>query len=127
MTPSVYPITSKTFPRAGILEIPCMSAVSYDGNTALLHPMGVTVPFDVSALTQDEFEGAVREQGRDVQLRGLAALETQWLLGLPDVTFRPPYRKPLGVRVDGIWYYAWPLRWDGTPGVGAHTVVRLSN
>ena len=65
--------------------------------------------------------------GRDVQLRGLAALDTRWMLGLPDVTFRPPYRRPLGVRVDGIWYYAWPLRWDGTPGVGAQTVVSLSN
>ncbi len=127
MTPSVYPITSQTFPRAGILEIPCLRAVSYDGNTALLQPMGMTAPFDVSALTQDEFEGAVREQGRDLQLRGLAALETRWLLELPDVTFRSPYRKPLGVRVDGIWYYAWPLRWDGTPDVGPYTVVSLSN
>lgn len=127
MTPPVYPITLKTFLRAGILEIPCLSAASYDGNTALLHPKGMTVPFDFSTLTQDEFESAVHEQGRDVHLRGLAALETRWMLELPGVTFRPPYRKPLGVRVDGVWYYAWPLRWDGTLGVGAHTVVSLSN
>lgn len=127
MTTPVYPITSKTFPRAGILEIPCLSAASYDGNTAVLQPTGMTVPFDFSDLTPDEFESAVHEQGRDVQLRGLAALDTRWMLGLPDVTFRPPYRRPLGVRVDGIWYYAWPLRWDGTPGVGAQTVVSLSN
>jgi hypothetical protein len=127
MTPSVYPITSKTFPRVGILKVPCLRAVSYDGNTALLQPRGMTVPFDVSSLTQDEFERAVHEQGRDVQLRGLAALETRWMLGLPEVTFRPPYRKPLGVRVDGSWYYAWPLHWDGTPGMGEYTVVSLSN
>lgn len=61
------------------------------------------MPFDVSKLTQDEFEGAVHEQGRDVRLRALAALETHWLLELPEVTFRPPYRKPLGVRVEEIW------------------------
>lgn len=127
MTPLVYAITSKTFPQAGILEIPCLSVAAYDGHTALLQPEGVTVLFDVSDLTQEEFEGAVREQGRDVQLRGLAALDTRWMLELPDVTFRPPYRKPLGVRVDGVWYYAWPLHWDGTPGVGTHTVVSLSN
>lgn len=127
MTPPVYPITSKTFPRTGILEIPCLSAVAYDGHTALLQPEEMTVPYDVSGLTPNEFEGAVREQGRDVQLRGLAALDTRWMLGLPDVTFRPPYRKPLGVRIEGVWYYAWPLRWDGTSGAGAHTVVGLSN
>ncbi len=127
MTPPVYPITSKTFPRTGVLEIPFCSVTAYDGNTAVLQPEGVTVPFDVSTLTQDEYERAFQERGRDVQVQGLVALDTHWMLGLKDVTFRPPYRKPLGVRVEGTWYYAWPLRWDGTPGVGTHTVVSLSN
>lgn len=127
MTPPVYPITAQTFPRAGILEIPCFRVVAYDGQTADLQTTGTTVPFDFSTLTQDDYEGAVQEQGRDIQVQGLLALDTHWMLGLWDVTFRPPYRKPLGVRVDGTWYYAWPVRWDGTLGVGAHTVVRLAN
>lgn len=127
MTPVVHPITSKTFPRTGIIEIPCFSVSSYDGDTAILQPKRITVLFDCSNLTPEEFQQATHEQGRDVQLRGLVALETRWMLDLPEVTFRPPYRKPLGVRVDGRWYYAWPLRWDGTPGMGTHTVVTLSN
>ncbi|MFC4424649.1 hypothetical protein [Deinococcus navajonensis] len=123
----MYPITRETFPRTGIIEIPCYSAASYDGDTAILQPEGVTTPVDFSQLTQEEFESATHDQGRDVMVRGLAALETRWLLGLPEVTFRPPYRKPLGVRLEGSWYYAWPLRWHGTLDGGEYTVVRLSN
>ncbi|ULH18285.1 hypothetical protein MF271_22750 (plasmid) [Deinococcus sp. KNUC1210] len=126
MTLLLYPITPETFPRTGTVDIPCCTVASYDGNTAILQPKGMTVPFDFSALTPEEFQLATQKNRRDlVEIRGLVALETHWMLDLQNVTFRPPYRKPLGVKMGGIWYFAWPPRWDGTLGIGAHTVITL--
>lgn len=127
MTPLVYPLNSDLSADMGIVPVPCFHAVSYDGNTAVLQADETTVPFDVSALTSEELEDANRGHGRDVRVRGLVALPTRWMQELPDVTFRPPYRKPLGVRVGGHWYYAWPLRWGSERDLGADTVVRLSS
>lgn len=127
MTPLVYSLTSDSFPQTGIIHVPCFSAASYDGSAAVLRPKGMTMAFDFSALTPDEVWDARRDQGRDVRVQGLAALETQWMRALPDVTFRPPYRKPLGVWIGSVWYYAWPLRWNTAQEVEEHTVVRLSN
>ncbi len=105
--------------------MPCLSAESYDGHTAVLHPKGISVPLDFSALTPEGVQKATGAPGRDVQLRGLAALETRWLQEVPGVTWRPPYRKPLGARVGGRWYYVTPLCPDILLESGEYTVVGL--
>ncbi|CAM3284344.1 hypothetical protein DEDE109153_09580 [Deinococcus deserti] len=88
--------------------------------------MRITTPFDFSILTPEEFQQATLEQGRDVTVQGLVAMETRWLLDITEVTLRPPYRKPLGVSIAGRWYYAWPVRWDKPLDLGEYTVMRLS-
>ncbi|UQN04830.1 hypothetical protein [Deinococcus sp. QL22] len=121
----VYPITSETFPRTGLIDVPCLSTASYDGHTAVLQPKGISVPLDFSALTPEEFQKATDKPGRDVQLQGLAALETRWLQEVPEVTWHPPYQKPLGARVEGRWYYVTPLCPDIMLESREHTVVGL--
>ncbi|WP_019010005.1 hypothetical protein [Deinococcus aquatilis] len=125
MTPLVYPITPETFPRAGLIHVPCFSTASYDGKTAVLQPKGIAVLFDFSELTPEGFQKATYRQGRDVEIRGLAAMETRWLQEVPEVTWRPPYRKPLGARLGGSWYYVTPLCPDIMLETGLHTVVGL--
>lgn len=125
MTSLVYPITAETFPRVGLIHVPCFSTASYDGKTAVLQPKGITLPLDFSELTAETVQKATDKQGREVQIRALAAMETKWLQEVPEVTWRPPYRKPLGARVGKNWYYVTPLCPDIMLEAGVHTVVGL--
>ncbi|MFC4426119.1 MULTISPECIES: hypothetical protein [Bacteria] len=122
MSPVIYPLSSSTIPRAGVIEVPCYRAQSFNGKTAMLCPEGVVVPFDFSSMTDRDFELATSERGEEWTIQGLIAVDVDWLIGVMEVTANGPVQKTLGAEIAEVWYYISPMNTAPTV-VGERYVV----
>jgi len=123
MTPVIYPLASMTIPRAGVIDVPCYSAQSFNGRTALLQPEGPTVAFDFASMTERDFELATAQRGEEWTIQGLIAVNVDWLIGVMEATTMS--QKTLGAEIEDVWYYVSPINTVPTTVGGDYVVLGL--
>lgn len=123
MTPVIYPLSSSTVPRAGVVDVPCYQVQSFNGRTALLSSEGTWVDFDFTTLTEHDFELATGERGEAWTIQGLIAVDMDWLIDVMEATTR--HQKTLGAEIDAVWYYLSPMNMQPTVVAGRYVVVGL--
>lgn len=123
MTPGIYPLSSSTVPRAGVVDVPCFLVQAFNGRTALLSPEGRWVEFDFATLTERDFELVTGERGEEWTIQGLIAVDVNWLVEVMETTNRN--QKTLGAEIDGVWYYISPINMQPTVIVEQDVVIGL--
>ncbi|AIZ45344.1 hypothetical protein QR90_09925 [Deinococcus radiopugnans] len=117
------PISSTTIPRAGVIDVPCYAAQSFNGKTALLQSEGRTVPFDFATLSERDFDRARSERVEMWTIQGLIAVDVDWLIGVMEATTMS--QKTLGTEIEDIWYYISPINTVPTVVAGRYVVLGL--
>ena len=123
MTPVISPISSTTIPRAGVIDVPCYAATSFNGKTALLLSEGRTVPFDFATLSEKDFDLARSERAEMWSIQGLIAVDVDWLIGVMEATSTS--QKTLGAEIEDVWYYISPINTVPTVVAGHYVVLGL--
>ena len=123
MTPVLYPLSSSTVPRAGVIEVPCYVVRSFNGRTALLSPEDRWVAFDFASLTERDFELATGERGEEWTIQALIAVDVDWLVGVMEAASRN--QRTLGVELDDVWYYVSPINLEPAVVAERYVVVGL--
>lgn len=109
MYPVFYRISSTTVPKAGVIDVPCYEAQSFNGKTAVLQPKGTVVNFDFASLTEQDFALATGERGQEWTIQAIIAVDADWLVGVMDATSSGPVPRTLGAEVDDVWYFMAPM------------------
>ncbi|GGK19248.1 hypothetical protein GCM10008955_10860 [Deinococcus malanensis] len=125
MTPYIYPLSSSTVPKGGVIDVPCYEAQSFNGKTALLHATGALIPFDFATLTERDFDLVTGERGDEWTIQGVIAVDADWLVGVMEVTTSAPVPKTLGAEIDEVWYYITPMNTVPTVVAGQYVVLGL--
>lgn len=123
MTPVLYPLSSSTVPRAGVIEVPCYVVRSFNGRTALLSPEGRWVAFDFASLTERDYELATGERGEEWTIQALIAVDVDWLVEVMEAASRN--QRTLGVELDDVWYYVSPINLEPAVVTERYVVVGL--
>ncbi|MDV6376229.1 hypothetical protein [Deinococcus arenicola] len=123
MTPLIYPTSSTTLPRAGMIDVPCYAAQSFNGKTALLQAEGPTVPFDFATLSNKDVDLARSERAEMWSIQGLIVVDVDWLIGVMEVTATS--QKMLGAEIEEVWYYISPINTVPTVVAGHYVVIGL--
>lgn len=125
MYPVIYPLSSTTLPKGGVIDVPCYTTQSFNGKTALLRPKGSVVPFDFSTMTERDYDLATGERGEEWTIQGAIAVDADWLVGAMEATSSGPAPKTLGAEIDEVWYYITPLNTVPTVVAGHYVVLGL--
>ena len=123
MTPAIYPLSSTTIPRSGVIEVPCYREQSFTGRTAVMSPEEKVVEFDFETMTKRDFELATTERLEEFTLRGLIAVDVDWLVKVMEVT--AANEKTLGAEIEEVWNYMSPINMEPSVVAGRYVVVGL--
>ena len=121
----MYPLVAAGIPASGVVEVPCYAAASFNGRTAVLRPEVRRVPLDFASLSERDVELMVSVRAEEWVLRGLVAVDVDWLVGVLEVVSSGPQPRPLGVEVDDVWFFVAPLHSVPTVVGGRYVAVGL--
>ncbi|WP_189065805.1 hypothetical protein [Deinococcus seoulensis] len=105
----MYFLSAESIPSSGVIEVPRYGAASSRGRTAVLCPEGGWVLLDVASLSGRDLELMLSVRAQEWVLRGLVAVDVDWLVGALETVSSGPEPRPLGVEVQDTWYFMSPL------------------
>ncbi|THF88424.1 hypothetical protein E7T09_04245 [Deinococcus sp. KSM4-11] len=123
MTPVIYPVSSTTLPRAGVIEVPCYRAQSFNGRTAVMASEDKVVEFDFETMTEQDMELATAERLGEYTIQGLIAVDVDWLIQVMEAT--AANGKTLGAELEEVWHYLSPMNMAPSVVAGQYVVVGL--
>ncbi|GAA5435832.1 hypothetical protein Daqu01_00945 [Deinococcus aquaticus] len=91
----------------------------------MLRPEVRRVPLDFASLSERDVELMVSVRAEEWVLRGLVAVDVDWLVGVLEVVSSGPQPRPLGVEVDDVWFFVAPLHSVPTVVGGRYVAVGL--
>lgn len=119
----MLPLTPADLPPAAPLEVPVYRVTS-TARTPVLEATGARLTLDPASLSQTDLDRMGSVRAEEWTLRGVIAINADWLLDRITALAAADVPRPLGAEVDGAWYFVSPVH--SVPNVERdHVIVGL--